>query len=174
MNIKNKSNKTKKKDLILKDVLGLKKNNNKKNTYKTKKIHKNLNNKKLKDEKLKDEKLKNKKLKGKKLKGKKLKGKKLKGKKLKGKKLKGKKLKGKNGKKLRKNNNVLKGGKDEDICSRDINDLLTTTKKIYTYNNSGADGKDFTAQASELSNSSSKGWGSNPGPPPDPSKCVIC
>lgn len=71
---------------------------------------------------------------------------------------------------------ILKGGKEEesDICSRDINDLLSTTKKIYTYNNSGADGKDFTAQASALGDSSSKGWGSNPGPPPDPSKCIIC
>lgn len=66
------------------------------------------------------------------------------------------------------------GGGDSEICKRDINDLLTTNKKIYTYNNSGSgDGKSFTQQANALGSSVTSDWGSNPGPPPDPSGCII-
>lgn len=65
------------------------------------------------------------------------------------------------------------GGNDSNICNRDINELLTTNKKIYKYNSSGSDGKTLTQSADLLAKESSSGWGSNPGPPPDPSGCII-
>lgn len=65
------------------------------------------------------------------------------------------------------------GGGDSEICNRDINELLTTNKKIYTYEKSGRDGKSLSQSASILANKSGSGWGSNPGPPPDPSGCTI-
>lgn len=75
--------------------------------------------------------------------------------------------------KQRKKVKEQKGG-NTDICKKDINDLLTTNKKIFTYNNPKmADGKSFTNQASQLGNNAVSGWGSNPGPPPDPSNCTI-
>lgn len=68
---------------------------------------------------------------------------------------------------------MQKGG-DIDICNKDINELLTTNKKIYTYNNSGmADGKSLTDQANMLAAEDVRKWGNNPGLPPDPNSCVI-
>lgn len=68
---------------------------------------------------------------------------------------------------------IQKGG-DTDICKKDINELLTTNKKIYTYNNSGmADGNSLTSKANMLASDSNTRWGKNPGAPPDPNSCVI-
>jgi hypothetical protein len=68
---------------------------------------------------------------------------------------------------------MQKGG-DTDICKKDINELLTTNKKIYTYNNSGiADGKSLSGTANILASDTVNDWGRNPGAPPDPNSCVI-
>jgi hypothetical protein len=62
---------------------------------------------------------------------------------------------------------------DSELCSRDINDLLATNKKIFTYNQPGNQFESMKKDGIASQEMAKKGWGSNPGPPPDPSKCVI-
>ena len=68
--------------------------------------------------------------------------------------------------------NTQKGG-DSVSCKRNINETLTNNTQIYTYNNSGADGKGISEHVSALGSSTTTDWGSNPGSPPDPSGCII-
>jgi hypothetical protein len=73
--------------------------------------------------------------------------------------------------------NKQKGGyaetTDSELCSRDINDLLSTNKKVFTYNQPGNQFESMKRDGIASKEMAEKGWGSNPGPPPDPSKCVI-
>jgi hypothetical protein len=62
---------------------------------------------------------------------------------------------------------------DSDLCSRDINELLSTNKKIFTYNQPGNQTDALIANANATGDMAKNGWGNNPGPPPDPSKCLI-
>jgi len=73
------------------------------------------------------------------------------------------------------NKTILFGGNEEDtdICSKDINTLLSTNKKIFTYNNNGDQTDKMIRQANMVEKSSKSGWGNDPGPPPDPSDCII-
>jgi hypothetical protein len=72
-----------------------------------------------------------------------------------------------------KNKLKQKGGHNtnSELCNKDINDLLVTSGKIFKYNRSG-NSTSVVNQANMLSNQASSGWGSNPGPPPNPD-CVI-
>ena len=73
--------------------------------------------------------------------------------------------------------NKQKGGysetTDSELCARDINDLLATNKKVFTYNQPGNQFESMKRDGIASKEMAEKGWGSNPGPPPDPSKCVI-
>jgi hypothetical protein len=65
------------------------------------------------------------------------------------------------------------GGNNNDICSKDINKLLTTNKDIFTYNNEGDQTDKLINQTSLIEKDATTGWGNNPGPPPDPKSCII-
>ena len=73
--------------------------------------------------------------------------------------------------------NKQKGGyvetTDSELCSRDLNDLLSTNKKVFTYNQPGNQFESMRKNGIATKEMATKGWGSNPGPPPDPSKCII-
>lgn len=74
--------------------------------------------------------------------------------------------------------NKQKGGyyetTDSQLCSRNINDLLTTNKKIFTYNQPDKNQyAKMEKDASVAGDMAKNGWGNYPGPPPDPKKCVI-
>lgn len=63
-------------------------------------------------------------------------------------------------------------GGDGDICERNLNDLLTRNKAVFTYNRPDDQYKKMLSNSSNLK-AIDKGWGNNPGTPPDPSSCVI-
>ena len=63
---------------------------------------------------------------------------------------------------------------DSELCSKNINDVLSTNKKIFTYNQPDKNQyAKMEKDASVAGDMAKNGWGNYPGPPPDPKKCVI-